>query len=42
MLNDRCLITRVEAEELNVDKRTGRQIITNNFNIKKVCSKIVP
>jgi uncharacterized protein YacL len=31
----------VEAEELNVDKKTGRQIVTNNFNIRKVCAKIV-
>jgi predicted transcriptional regulator len=30
------------AEELNVDKETVRQILTENLKMKKVCAKTVP
>ena len=30
------------AELINIHKETIRQILHNNFNIKKVCSKMVP
>ena len=30
------------AELINNDKETVRQILHNNFNTKKVCSKMVP
>jgi histone-lysine N-methyltransferase SETMAR len=30
------------AEELNVDKETVRQILTENLKMKKVCAKMVP
>jgi predicted transcriptional regulator len=30
------------AEELNVDKETVRQILTENLKTKKVCAKMVP
>jgi hypothetical protein len=30
------------AEELNVDKKIVRQILTENLKMKKVCAKKVP
>jgi orotate phosphoribosyltransferase-like protein len=33
--NDRCLSIRMIAEELNVDKETVRQILTENLKMKK-------
>ena len=30
------------AEWINIDKETVRQILLNNFNMKKMCSKMVP
>ena len=30
------------AELINIDKETVQQILHNNFNVKKVCSKMVP
>jgi len=33
---------RAVAELINIDKETVRQILHNNFNMKKVCSKMVP
>jgi histone-lysine N-methyltransferase SETMAR len=30
------------AEELNVNKETVRQILTENLKMKKVCAKMVP
>jgi hypothetical protein len=33
--NDRCLSIRITAEELNVDKETVRQILTENLKMKK-------
>jgi hypothetical protein len=38
---DRCLGIRIIAEELNTDKQTARQILTN-LNMKNLCVKIVP
>jgi hypothetical protein len=40
--NDRRLSIRMIAAELNVDKETGRNILTENLKIKKVCAKMVP
>jgi orotate phosphoribosyltransferase-like protein len=40
--NDRRLSIRMTAEELNVDKETVRQILTENLKMKKVCAKMVP
>jgi len=37
-----CLSIRAVAELINIDKETVRQILHNNFNMKKVCSKMVP
>jgi len=39
---NRCLSIRAVAELINIDKETVRQILHNNFNMKKVCSKMVP
>jgi len=39
---NRPLSIRTVAELINIDKETVRQILLNNFNIKKVCSKMVP
>jgi hypothetical protein len=36
------LSTRAVAELINNDNETVRQILPNNFNVKKVCSKMVP
>ena len=36
------LSIRAVAELINTDKETVRQILHNNFNMKKVCSKILP
>ena len=30
------------AKLINIDKETVRQVLHNNFNMKKVCSKMVP
>jgi len=38
----RGLSIRAVAEFINIDKETVRQILHNNFNMKKVCSKMVP
>jgi hypothetical protein len=40
--NDRRLSIGMIAEELNVDKGTVRQILTENLKIKNVCAKMVP
>jgi histone-lysine N-methyltransferase SETMAR len=40
--NDRRLSFRMLAEELNVDKETVRQILTENLKMIKVCAKMVP
>ena len=39
---NRRLSIRAVAELININKKTVRQILHNNFNIKKVCSKMVP
>jgi hypothetical protein len=39
--NDHRISIRMIAEELNVDKETVRQILTENLK-KKVCAKMVP
>ena len=39
---NRHLSIRAVAESINIDKETVRQILHNNFNMKKVCSKMVP
>ena len=39
---NRRLSIRAFAELINIDKGTIRQILRNNFNMKKVCSKMVP
>ena len=39
---NRCLNIRAVAELMNIDKKTVRQILHNNFNMKKVCLKMVP
>ena len=38
---NRHLSIRAVAELINTDKETVRQILHNNFNMKKVCSKTV-
>jgi hypothetical protein len=40
--NDRHLSIRMIAEEMNADKETVIQILTENLKMKKVCSKMVP
>jgi hypothetical protein len=40
--NDCHLSIRMIAEELNVDKETVRQILTENLKMKEVCAKMVP
>ena len=39
---NRRLCIGAVAELINIHKETIRQILHNNFNIKKVCSKMVP
>jgi orotate phosphoribosyltransferase-like protein len=39
---DHCLVIRMIAEELKMDRETVRQILTTNLNMKKVCAKMVP
>ena len=39
---NRRLSVRAVAELINIDKETVRQILHNNFNMKKVFSKMVP
>jgi hypothetical protein len=39
---NRRLSIRAVAELINTDKETVRLILHNNFNMKKVCSKMVP
>ena len=39
---NRHLSIRAVAELINIDKETVRRILHNNFNMKKVCSKMVP
>ena len=39
---NRRLGIRAIAELINIDKETVLQILHNNFNMKKVCSKMVP
>jgi len=39
---NRRLSIRTVTELINIDKETVRQILHNNFNMKKVCSKMVP
>jgi len=36
------LSIQVVAKLINIDKETVRQILHNNFNMKKVCLKMVP
>ena len=38
---NRCLSIQAVAEIINIDKETVRQILHNNFNVKKVCPKMV-
>jgi predicted DNA-binding protein YlxM (UPF0122 family) len=38
----RRLSIRAVAELINIDKETVRQMLHNNFDMKKVCSKMVP
>jgi energy-converting hydrogenase A subunit M len=40
--NDRHLSIRMISKELNVDKETVRQILTENLKMIKVCAKMVP
>jgi len=42
VLQNRRMSIRAVAELINIDKETVRQILHNNFNMKKVCSKMVP
>ena len=42
VIQNRRLSIRAVAELINIDKETVRQILQNNFNMKKVCSKMVP
>jgi len=39
---NRRLSIRAVAELINIDKETVQQILHNNFNMKKVCLKMVP
>jgi len=39
---NRRLSIREVAELISIDKETVRQLLHNNFNMKKVCSKMVP
>jgi len=39
---NRRLSIRADAELINIDKETFLQILHNNFNMKKVCSGMVP
>jgi predicted transcriptional regulator len=39
--NDHRLSIRMIAKELNVDKETVRQILTENLKMKKACAKMV-
>jgi len=39
---NRRLSIRAVAELINMDEATVRQILHNNFNMKKVCLKMVP
>ena len=39
---NRRLSIRAVAELINLDKETVWQSLHNNFNMKKVCSKMVP
>lgn len=40
--SDRRLTVRAIAETVGIDKECVRQILHNNFNMKKVCAKMVP
>jgi transposase len=39
---DRRLGVRLIAEELNMNRETGRQIITEDLGMRKISSKMVP
>ena len=40
--SDRRLTLRLMADTLKIDKECVRQILHENFNMTKVCAKIVP
>ena len=40
--SDRRLSIRAIAETVGIDKESVRQILHNNFNMRKVCAKMVP
>lgn len=40
--SDRRLSIRAIAETVRIDKESVRQILHNNFNMQKVCAKMVP
>jgi hypothetical protein len=40
--NDHCLSIMVVAEELNMTREAVRQIVTRNFNMRRVCTRMVP
>ena len=40
--SDRRLSIRAIGETVGIDKECVRQILHNNFNMKKVCAKMVP
>jgi len=39
---NRRLSIRADADLINIDKKTVRKILHDNFNMKKVCSKMLP
>jgi hypothetical protein len=39
---DRCLIIRMIADELNIDECMVHQIVIQDSNMRKVCAKMVP
>jgi hypothetical protein len=39
---NRRLIVKMISEELNINRKTVRPILTDNLGMKKVCAKMVP
>jgi len=39
---NRRLTVRSIAEQVNIDRETGRKILTEDLNMRKVCAKIIP
>ena len=39
---NRRLTVRSIAQQVNIDKETVRKILTEDFNLRKVCAKMVP